>query len=262
MFRLQKFMCKIVKPGIFFYFGSALFAAPPREIPHDLYHEYTMGNTIPVKDWYLDGSLPPSQAIIYKSDEIDQWITKVKRREVGYYGRTDTYLYSMLEKYKISGQNVGIVGSTIPLYESITLAYGGFPITIDYNKIATDDLRLNTMTVEEYDQLPIQFDSIISISSIEHDGLGRYGDPLNPWGDIQTMQKFKKMLKPGGLLFLAVPVGKDCLFWNAHRIYGRMRLPLLLEGWEIVDTCGFSLNDYEAVEYSGHQPVFVLRECQ
>jgi hypothetical protein len=28
------------------------------------------------------------------------------------------------------------------------------------------------------------FDAIVTFSSIEHSGLGRYGDALNPWGDI------------------------------------------------------------------------------
>ena len=39
---------------------------------------------------------------------------------------------------------------------------------------------------------------------------------------------------------MSVPVGKDILVWNAHRVYGRLRLPLLLEGWETVHTFGFS----------------------
>jgi hypothetical protein len=28
------------------------------------------------------------------------------------------------------------------------------------------------------------FDAIVTFSSVEHSGLGRYGDALNPWGDI------------------------------------------------------------------------------
>ena len=77
------------------------------------------------------------------------------------------------------------------------------------------------MTPSEYDQNPMLFDAAFSISSFEHDGLGRYGCLINPWGDIQAMQKTKKMLKPGALLFIAVPIGKDRVYWNAHRIYGK-----------------------------------------
>jgi hypothetical protein len=68
------------------------------------------------------------------------------------------------------------------------------------------------------------------------------------------------MLKPGGLLFLAVPVGSDLLVWNAHRVYGELRLPKLLEGWETIDSFGFAQSDLR--KFAGfeiHQPVFVLR---
>ena len=30
----------------------------------------------------------------------------------------------------------------------------------------------------------LNFDVIVTFSSIEHSGMGRYGDPLNPWGDL------------------------------------------------------------------------------
>ena len=29
-------------------------------------------------------------------------------------------------------------------------------------------------------------------------------------------------------------MGVDCVVWNAHRIYGRHRLPLLLRGWRLL----------------------------
>jgi hypothetical protein len=99
----------------------------------------------------------------------------------------------------------------------------------------------------------------VSISSIEHDGLGRYGDPINPNGDLRAMREFKEMLKPGGLLLLAVPVGQDAVVWNAHRIFGRKRLPLLMDGWELIDSFGFSEKLFDAKLGEDVQPVFVLR---
>ena len=108
------------------------------------------------------------------------------------------------------------------------------------------------------------FDAAFSISSFEHDGLGRYGDPINPDGDLQAMEKTKRMLKPGGLLLLAVPVGCDVIVWNAHRIYGPKRLARLLEGWDILDAFGFNqslfyINDAMHTYYGNDQPLFVLR---
>ena len=42
-----------------------------------------------------------------------------------------------------------------------------------------------------------QFDAMVTFSSIEHSGLGRYGDSLNPWGDLITMAQSWCLLKPG-----------------------------------------------------------------
>ena len=72
------------------------------------------------------------------------------------------------------------------------------------------------MTPEEFSKsflegtLP-QFDSVVTFSSLEHSGLGRYGDQLNPWGDLITMAKIWCALKPGGLGLIGVPTGPDTL---------------------------------------------------
>ena len=59
-------------------------------------------------------------------------------------------------------------------------------------------------------------DVALSISSFDHDGLGRYGDPLRPAGDLRAMSLAWRVLKPGGHLLLTVPVGPDVVVWNLH----------------------------------------------
>ena len=61
------------------------------------------------------------------------------------------------------------------------------------------------------------FDTAFSYSSIEHAGLGRYGDPLNPYADIEAVAQVACLLKPGGIFFLGFGIGRDKLEWNAHR---------------------------------------------
>ena len=75
-----------------------------------------------------------------------------------------------------------------------------------------------------------QFDFAVSFSSIEHSGLQRYGDPRDPIGDLREVQKVWCMLKRGGILFLGLPRGQDQLVYNAHRIYGRIRLAMIFDG--------------------------------
>lgn len=52
---------------------------------------------------------------------------------------------------------------------------------------------------------PESFDAVISVSAIEHIGLGHYGDPQDPDGDIQAMTNAFRWLKPGGWLYFDVP---------------------------------------------------------
>lgn len=239
-------------------------AEPPRQIPEEHIRAFTLEGNIPVNYWYRNDSYSSETPRVYTKEQLQEGIAQAKRKETKYYGMTDLYLYNALEKYRtsIEGKEVAVLGSVIPWYESIVLAYGGHPTTIEYNKLVSEDPRLRVMTVQEYAKNPLTFHALLSISSFEHDGLGRYGDPINPNGDLEAMEKAKHMLNEGGLLFLAVPVGRDYLTWNVHRTYGELRLNLLLKGWDVVDSFGFDPTDLRknfALQWFQHQPVFVLR---
>jgi SAM-dependent methyltransferase len=71
--------------------------------------------------------------------------------------------------------------------------------------------------------LPFEDGSVSSLSCmhvVEHVGLGRYGDPLDPNGDLKAMKELIRVLAPGGDLLFVVPVGQPRVMFNAHRIYG------------------------------------------
>jgi SAM-dependent methyltransferase len=84
--------------------------------------------------------------------------------------------------------------------------------------------RLDGLTAQQADltRLPFADDSVPSLSClhvIEHVGLGRYGDPLDPDGDLKAMSELRRVLAPGGQLLIAVPVGRPRVQFNAHRVY-------------------------------------------
>jgi hypothetical protein len=77
-----------------------------------------------------------------------------------------------------------------------------------------------TLLPEDFNQqflngtLPL-FDAMVTFSSLEHTGLGRYRDFLNPWGDLISMAKSWCVLKPKGQVLLGVPVyAEDQLMVN------------------------------------------------
>ena len=70
-------------------------------------------------------------------------------------------------------------------------------------------------------QLPFQDNSVESLSclhTIEHIGLGRYGDAINPNGYHQALLEIQRVIRPGGILLLSMPVGLERVEFNAQRI--------------------------------------------
>lgn len=87
--------------------------------------------------------------------------------------------------------------------------------------------------------LPFADDSVASLSCmhvVEHVGLGRYGDPLDPDGDLKAIAELKRVLAPGGDLLYVVPTGGTALImFNAHRIYTYEQTMGYFEGLELVE---------------------------
>jgi SAM-dependent methyltransferase len=77
-------------------------------------------------------------------------------------------------------------------------------------------------------------DVAANISTLEHIGLGRWGDALDVDGDIKAMTEAWRILKPGGHLILTIPYGYPAVVFNLHRIYDQGRVTRLFQGFEIV----------------------------
>jgi len=97
------------------------------------------------------------------------------------------------------------------------------------------DLRLPDLRTGRADLLALPFEggSIVSLSCmhvVEHVGLGRYGDTLDPDGDLKACAELSRVLAPGGSLLFVVPVGMPRLVFNAHRIYSRKQVLQALPG--------------------------------
>ncbi len=61
-------------------------------------------------------------------------------------------------------------------------------------------------------------DSLSCLHALEHFGLGRYGDPIDPEGHWAGLRALVRMLRPGGTLYLSLPVGAPRVLCNSHRI--------------------------------------------
>lgn len=71
-------------------------------------------------------------------------------------------------------------------------------------------------------------DSISSLHVIEHLGLGRYGDKLDPNGYIIGLKNITRALKINGIFYLSVPIGEQRIEFNAHRVFSTKHIIHLL----------------------------------
>jgi Caenorhabditis protein of unknown function, DUF268 len=80
-----------------------------------------------------------------------------------------------------------------------------------------------------------KFEVIIACSVIEHIGLaGRYNSNEDIDGDLKAMSRVRALLEIDGHFLLTIPIGRDAVHRPWHRVYGRERLPRLLEGFTII----------------------------
>jgi SAM-dependent methyltransferase len=86
--------------------------------------------------------------------------------------------------------------------------------------------------------LPFDDRSISSLSSmhvIEHVGLGRYGDPIDPLGTVRACKELSRVLAPGGKLYLSVPIGESKVQFNGQRIFAIEEIVRLFNGLRLVE---------------------------
>ncbi len=179
--------------------------------------------------------------------------------------------------------DVAVVGSISPWLESVVYHTANFAtlVNIAYdgtNEPINEIPALETTHFVALKEEPRRFDVMISFSSLEHDGLGRYGDVLDPDGDLCAMHEIWMLLKEEGYFLLGIPTAqRDLAFFSNHRIYGPLRLKRMLRGftmlgyvWDGVyaEARGNTMNGQDRRLFAPgendwkHQPVLVLRRLK
>ena len=172
---------------------------------------------------------------------VEEMVSKARsRRLAGNYGADETNrLLEGLRRAALSGKSVLVIGSENPWVEAACLAEGAAHVTtLEYGKISTDHPKLTTFTPAAFRaarraaRLP-RFGAVVTFSSVEHSGLGRYGDALNPWGDLIAIGRAWCVADDDAKLVIGVMSGRDRIEWNAHRRYGALRYPYLATNWRL-----------------------------
>ncbi len=118
-------------------------------------------------------------------------------------------------------------------------------LPVDFYDYRIAELTLDGLNCGHGDlmKLPFLDNSVESLSCmhvIEHVGLGRYGDPLDPDGDLKAIAELIRVLKKDGSLLFVTPVGKPKIYFNAHRVYSYEQIAEYFSG---LTTMEFALID-------------------
>lgn len=220
---------------------------PPTQIPEAFAQDFAMGKKkMNVEKWFV-AEKAASRPQFWSQEHVESLVSMYRANnmaEGSYSPKERQTVYKLLRKYKegIKDKHCAVLGSQSPWVEAMLLAVGAARVTtIEYAEIQSQHPRLDAMRPTKWGNLYRNngteiFDCAVTFSSIEHSGLGRYGEVINPWADLVVMGKLLCSVKTDGLVFVGVPSpGQDRIAWNAHRYYGRQRWAQIMANTEQLD---------------------------
>jgi hypothetical protein len=168
---------------------------PLRMIPPSMYDAFTQNGEMPVSAWYYF-----AQRYSGKAAYVSRWtqqmldhlveLHRMGKQISGYSLYEVECLPDAFLAHEISTTSGAVIGSEFPWVEAI--AFSRHP-AIEYGRINSSVSDHRAFTPQEFAAAflwhEILFDWLASVSSLEHSGLGRYGDHLNPDGDIEAAEE-------------------------------------------------------------------------
>lgn len=138
------------------------------------------------------------------------------------------------------------IGCNYSILPVVATCFDNYAVGVDMNNdsaVALGNFKLITDDITKLN-LTEKFNYIILCSTLEHIGIpGRYGSQAYQDGDLITMHKIGNFLLPDGKICLTIPVGQDDYIKPYHRIYGKLRLPLILKEYKILEKEFWEKND-------------------
>jgi SAM-dependent methyltransferase len=77
--------------------------------------------------------------------------------------------------------------------------------------------------------------SLSCLHAMEHVGLGRYGDPIDPIGYLKGINELQRVLAPNGMLYFSVPIGVERVEFNAQRVFNPKTIIQAFSDLELID---------------------------
>jgi len=131
-------------------------------------------------------------------------------------------LYVAHQVFKNNPEKHYDIGSSIQSFVAHVASYRKIHVfdirPLDINNKNIEFIQMDIMDSKKTEQFS-NLESLSCLHTLEHFGLGRYGDPINYYGHEIGLKNMTNMLKSGGQFYLSVPIGNQCIEFHAHRIF-------------------------------------------
>jgi hypothetical protein len=148
------------------------------------------------------------------------------------------------------------IGSRVDGFVAHLLVF--MPVTVvDIRPLESNIESLTFLQDDATELSRIESNSIDSLSTLhvaEHFGLGRYSDPIDPRACFKFMNSLQRVLGPGGRLYFSVPIGRERVEFNAHRVFAPQTILDAFSGLQLIS---FSFVGDDGSLYEGVDPTVI-----
>jgi len=99
-------------------------------------------------------------------------------------------------------------------------------------------------------------DSLSCLHALEHFGLGRYGDPIDPNGFENGIMNMANLVQPGGKFYLSTPIGIERVEFNANWVFDPRKI------LAIAKKSNLNLDSFINIQQTGEIQTFVPDESE
>lgn len=184
----------------------------------------------------MGGTIHRSYPIL---SDYEDWAGTMK----GHYFHQDLYVAQKI--FESGTQRHVDVGSSIAGFVSHVASF--MPIEIlDIRPTPSASKNISFTQQDVMSGLTVRASSLSCLHTLEHFGLGRYGDPIDPEGHLKGFQNLVESLEHDGLFYLSFPISsQERVEFNAHRVFHPLS-PLSWPGAE-----SLVMQDFAFVDDSG-----------